>query len=394
MKLLDSMVTYDNRYRTRDGETFRFNLYVLFNRLKMPRGRPKSEKSDILEELFESKQNELILNNKVLPPTTAIWCEFNSYGNAKAIYTAALRWWKHRTTPSEINQNDTNASMEISLESKDESSTSLNSSAENEILTKKFSIVLSNEIWKTIEPCQTEYRRKINNTHKSGVRSYYVMKPGVWTNVISDRIADSRANIICNWSFDRAKVYLSSDVYVDITASCATCKAVLHGVVKNKPKNDVDPVRFSFSLQNFDEKRHKDKDTVKSVKNYGVRPYEYGTSSKTAMVLTRQRIKATTKMFEAPKGRQFTANAVRCAQYRNRLAKKLSSCPYTALEYLQASHSCVDTIHLNSRSPFACLYFSPSQLQLYTAYRRHNKYIKIYCDASGGIVFKLGMHCM
>ncbi len=361
--------------------------------MKMSRGRPKSEKSDILEQLFESQQDQIILNDKVVPPKTEIWSGFMQYGNPKAIYTAALRWWKER---SHVNQetilDDTKGSMEISLESKNDSS--LNSSGENIPSTKKFSVVLSNEVWKTIEPCQTVYRRKLDGTHKSGIRSYYTMKAGVWTNVLSDHIADCRANIICNWSFGRAKVYLSGEVYVDITAKCATCKAVLHGVVKSKPKNDIDPIRFNFSVQNFDEKRHMDKNTVKSVRNYGVRPYEYGKSSKTAMVLTRQRIKATTKIFEAPKGRQFTANAVRCAQYRNRLAKKLSTCPYTALEYLQASHSCVDTIHLNSRSPFACLYFSPSQLQLYTAYRRHNKYIKIIVDSSGGFVFRLGMHFM
>lgn len=367
-----------------------------FDRVKMPRGRPKSEKAEMLEDLFDLNVNQIITNNKVLPATTEIWEKFVTYGNAKTVYTAALRWWREKKEKIEhsiIQPDDTKVSMEISLDSRDEASTSLNSSSEVAVPTaKKFTIVLSNEVWKTIEPCQTVYRRKIDGTHKSGLRQYYVLKPGVWTNVLSDRIADSRANIICNWSFTRAKVYMNSDVYVDVIANCATCKAVLHGVIKNKPKNDSDPVKFNFSLQNFDEKRHNNKDCVKSVKNYGVRPYEYGTSSKTAMVLTRQRIRDTTKMFEAPKGKQFTANAVRCAQYRNRLSKKLSSCPHTALEYLQASHSWAHTIHMNSRNPFACLYFSPSQLQLYNVYRKYRKYIKICCDASGGIVFKLGIH--
>lgn len=203
---------------------------MLFNRLKMSRGRPKSEKKDILEQLFELKQEQIILNNKVVPPKSEIWNDFVEYGNIKAIYTTALGWWKEKlnvTEESTVNDaNDTRVSKEISLESRNDSS--LNSSGETIASTKKVSIVLSNDVWKTIEPCQTVYRRKIDNTRKSGMRQYYIMKAGVWTNVLSDRIADSRANIICNWSFGRAKVYVSGEVYVDITASCVTCKAVLH----------------------------------------------------------------------------------------------------------------------------------------------------------------------
>ena len=127
----------------------------------MSRGRPKSEKISILEQVFDSRQSEIIVNNKILPPKSEIWCEFNSYGNEKSIYTAAaLRWWRERSQAcQETTQNE--MSMEISLESKDHSSLCFNSSVESEASIKKFTVVLSNEVWKTIEPCQELYRRKI-----------------------------------------------------------------------------------------------------------------------------------------------------------------------------------------------------------------------------------------
>jgi len=112
--------------------------------------------------LFESNEENLVENDKVLPPTSAVWSGFTSYGQGQA-YTAALRWWSEKPdTNKGFHQNDTKASMEISMNSKDDSTTSSN--ATEEILTIKFSIVISNEVWKTIEPCQTVYRRKIDKT--------------------------------------------------------------------------------------------------------------------------------------------------------------------------------------------------------------------------------------
>lgn len=196
----------------------------------MSRGRPKSKSSDLLIEKFELFRDDIIQNEKVVPPSSEIWKNFGLKDiTNKAIYSAALRWFDKQcdSKDKEYLQCEPEISMEISLVSKDDSS--LNSTEEKEISAKKFSIVLSNDVWKTIEPCSTQYRRKIDETHKSGVRTYYILQPGVWSNVIADKIADSRADIICNFTFERSKVYQNGEFYVDITAKCATCKAVLHG---------------------------------------------------------------------------------------------------------------------------------------------------------------------
>lgn len=72
-----------------------------------------------------------------------------------------------------------------------------------------FNIHLSAEVWKSISPVPVSYNRKADRRHKGRTRTFMTLKKGVWTNVILERIAKHRKNLICDWYFNRAKVYVN-----------------------------------------------------------------------------------------------------------------------------------------------------------------------------------------
>lgn len=94
-------------------------------------------------------------------------------------------------------------------------------------------------------------------------------------------------------------------------------------------------------------------------------------------------------MFEAPKGRVISENAIRVGQYRQRQKDKLSDDPVISLQLLKASHAFGAMIHGIGLDPFFIMYGSPNQFLLFDAFTKNNKYTKATCDATGNIAHKL-----
>lgn len=219
------------------------------------------------------------------------------------------------------------------------------------------------------------------------MRTYYVLESGLWTNYLIQKIAEHRKNIICTWAFKRAKVYMESDNYVTLSANCTTCRAYLIGYVPKKPNPDEN-VKFSFKVINFNEEEHKL--GRKNVRICGKKAEDLFKSKEIASVLRRNEITASdAKMFDQPKGRDVSENAIRCGQYRYRQNQKLSSSPIQALEYLKESNTYGPMIHWISTAPFFIMYGSPNQFILYDAYRKHNPYTKLSLDGTASLVHKL-----
>lgn len=55
-----------------------------------------------------------------------------------------------------------------------------------------FTIFLSSKVWATIDPIPTKYARRSEGRKYRKVRVYYILQPGVWTNILIDRISRSR----------------------------------------------------------------------------------------------------------------------------------------------------------------------------------------------------------
>lgn len=345
-------------------------------------GRPGVIRRDQLIKIFESYREKIVRDNKVIVPSDKIWQDLSinivKNASAKSIYTAALRWWKEMTVKQTIDDSVVDGQSDCE-------DTSLSSVTNNKI---NFNVYLSGEVWQQISPVPQKYYRKKDRDHKGKSRTYLVLKPGIWTNVLIERIAEHRKNIICNWSFKRNKVSVSGNYFVVVTATCVTCSATLNGFIKDEPKHPRDRVKFCFVVRNFDKSRHQD--TNKTVRNTGTRANDVFSSTKPALYLHQKMSSKNTNMFEHPKGRQFTLNAIRCGKHRKKTAKKLSSCPYTAIMYIQAMNCYANTIHAVGISPFNVIYTSSDQIKLFKAYKLKNRYTRIQCDASGNLAHKLG----
>lgn len=225
---------------------------------------------------------------------------------------------------------------------------------------------ISKKNWEIIQPVPMNYNKKLSQSRKSSVRKYLVLPAGIWTNVIVDHIARHPKNIVCSFTFKRAKVHTNADNYITIHGKCATCKANLYGTIKEKPHENSDAVKISFILSDFNEKRHQGKNVA--VKNYGAKARKEYIGEESAKNIQRENIKKTKEMFKGSKGRPISRNAVQCGKYRKKLEEKLSSCPLTALQYLKHSKTHGKSIQAIGLDPFYVMYNTINQQRLYSAY--------------------------
>lgn len=350
---------------------------------------------DVLKKLIEHK-DEIIVDNKVVEPSNGIWLaiqvSLENKSTPKAIYNDALRWYAEQNKEKRGSDEGDGDIPGISIEMSESDSVESDVNSENEKPRHadiNFTVSLTNEIWKTIQPMPTEHRRK-DKSHKTNIRVYHKLAPGVWTNVLIDRIAQHRVNIPCTFAFKRCKVYENGKQYIVVSAKCTTCKALLIGEVTSKPNENDDFVKFKFTVRDFDAEIHKT--NHKNVRVGGSTANEIFSSSKKASVLKRDLTKkSNAKMFEQDKGRTVTENAIRCGQSRRRQNQKISTDPVTSLQLMKASNAYGSMIHCLAVDPFFVFYASKNQFMLFDAYKKKNKYTKITCDATGSIVHKLSM---
>lgn len=365
-------------------------------------GRKRAvEKSEVYK-VFEEYRFDIINGDKVLSEKLAesLWNQIrndkriNKKMTTGALYTEALRWHKETSKtdgspPAKtMEKKFKDISLELDLSENETTDSDRDTdSDENEPVDIYFTFTLSHEAWQAISPVSVQYERH-DKSHKSESRAYYVLPEGLWTNVMIERIAEHRKKIICTWAFDRNKVLVNGENYLTITAHCTTCRANLKGFVANEPKPD-EKVKFVFKVFNFNEQAHND--GRKNVRIGGKKAQDLFKSKEIASVLRRNEIVASgSKMFEEPKGRDVSENAIRCGQYRYRQSKKLSGSPIQALEYLKESNTYGPSIHWISTSPVSIIYGSTNQFVLFNAYRKANSYTKLCLDGTAGLVHKIG----
>lgn len=296
---------------------------------------------------------------------------------SKALYTAAKRWYLDDFKNSDTTLDTSN---EISRNE------CANTSASDDVNTIRFTVVLAPDVWNTIAPNEVTYHRNTDDTHNIKQRKELVLKPGVWTDVLVDRIAHNSKNIICEISFKRGKVTPNGQNFAKVIGKCVVCDASLIGVLETQPKLDED-VKFLFEMTGYDEKRHRE--TEKKVKVTGSKAKSLATSSKPAIVLHREMSAKSGEMFTKAKGRVPTANAIRNMQSRNRQKSHITNDPYLSLQLIKAAPNYKDYIHSIGIAPFSLIYGSPKQFQLYDMYTKRNKITKMSSDATGGLIRKL-----
>lgn len=369
--------------------------------LNMP-GRKQKPLSITIQSIFEENQSKIIdERKKVMPPASNIWetlrkgPEIAKKMSAKAIYSAALRWWTDKNENSDlgnisVESNPTNlADMSYETdppEASDSDGSYCSGDDKPRANDINFSISLSKDAWETIQPIATKNRRN-DKSHKVDQRTYYTLPPGLWTNILTDKIAQHRIKNPCTWSFKRAKVYPNGEKYIKFSAKCTTCDAYLIGELSKIPKKGEN-VKFKLTVREFNEEKHDE--TRKNVRIGASKAKELFTSQKKASVLKREMIQESgAKMFEADKGRSISENAIRAGQFRQRQLNKLSTEPLQALQFLKCSNTFGPMIHFIGADPFVVIYASANQFLLYNTYKKSNRYIKASADATGSVVHKL-----
>lgn len=363
-------------------------------------GRPKSESTFVLEKNFEIYQDKLLYSDgKLFPPKNGIWTKFRSEYNVqkteKVIYTAAAKWLKDKKKLIVREESETN-DISVEATSESEKSASDDDCSEDDwtdddrsgkTCVKNITINISSKIWEKIIPKEIECNRKIEGSHKSGIRTYITLEPGLWTTVFASEIS-KHDGIPCIWSFKRNKCYKSGEKYLEFMAKCNTCRALLVGVVKKKP--DVEDESVKINIQIFDIKLERHNKEAKKVKLTSRVAKQLYTQNKNASTIRRSLLKDSTKMFTEPTSRTMTANAVRCIKYRERKKEKFSECPITSLLYLKSSHLFMNCIQRIGMDPFYVFYCTPEQAKLFHEFKKRNEPLKVSCDATGGIVHKIG----
>lgn len=356
-------------------------------------GRPLLHKTLALQRLFELYNSELVVDGKVVSPKSQIWKEIcrkisETFPKTteKAVYTAALKWWNAVKTQSVSQSSFENLDISI-MEKSTDSVESINSIDKVRQTLVKFKIELSAKVWDTISPVERLYARK----SVKGVRSYKVLKPGVWTNVILDEITKKRPHIQCVWTFENNRCYNSGEDFLRLQAKCKVCSAIMCGVSEKDP-DEGESLMLNLEIRGISSRLHEKAPEQKTPKTRigGAYAKNLYAMDKPATGIVRNELKRKAKMFAKPYGRVPTANAIRCGKYRRRQKEKLSSDPYKALSYLKASNKYADTIHNIGMDNFYVTYSSPNQLKLFKAYKQKNRYTKLSCDATGGVANKLG----
>lgn len=163
--------------------------------------RTQDNLSDVYN-IFIEREEELIGDDgKVRAPSDIIWSiikrQHKIVKSEKALYTDCWKWNKNRQLSKEVSCEISGGSDEFFDESLNSlSELSLNDSDyEND--EKKdneqkiaFSITLTSSVWKTIEPVPKKYERAADQMHKKGKRVYLALKPGAWTSLLADKIAE------------------------------------------------------------------------------------------------------------------------------------------------------------------------------------------------------------
>lgn len=352
-----------------------------------------------LHKIFEERANEIIRDDgKVRAPSDKIWATLKRQHQIKksvaALYTAGWNWNKNLTKDKSL---DISAESDLFEEELDSSLNELSlddADYENE---KKhdnepkiaFSIKLTWDVWDSISPVPKNYNRAAEQSRKKGKRMRLVLKPGTWTSLFAEKIADHPKSIICNWSFKVGNVTATGRYYVSVLGYCVTCGSTLIGFLQNEPKKNEDVV-FKFVVKDFDHTKHQGEQ--KKVKVTGSQAQSLATSTKAAVVLHRNISAKSGAMFEASRGRVPSAHAIRNLQYRQRQKDKLSSDIFKSLFYLQNSPKYANVIHVIGYSSFYVMYGSPKQFSLYNMYLKRNKKAKLSCDATGGLVRTIGKY--
>lgn len=95
----------------------------------------------------------------------------------------------------------------------------------------KFNITFSIEEWKSIQPREKTY------IEKRGSRTYNILTPYEWSNVVQDHFF-LHTRLPCCLVFKKASVSISGLIFLSLDGRCSDCGSVFHGTIDSIPAVD------------------------------------------------------------------------------------------------------------------------------------------------------------
>lgn len=169
----------------------------------MAGGRPTEFSIEKKNEIFNEYSAQFIENGRIPPKNDPLWSLIKSTHNLPQVVTHASIYTAMAKKFRELLPKESSDIVSSDIVSSDVVSSD---DCLIEMPGKKFHINISAKNWEWIKPITAIYHRAEDNEHRKLNRSYNVLKPGVWTYVLSRAISRDRKDVPCRWTFKRCKV--------------------------------------------------------------------------------------------------------------------------------------------------------------------------------------------
>lgn len=95
----------------------------------------------------------------------------------------------------------------------------------------EFSITFSDNEWQAIKPKTRTYEEK------QGARTYQIMSPYEWTNIVQEHFF-MHTRLPCCLVFKKSYVNVNYGTYLSVRGHCSDCGSVFEGYIKQIPDDD------------------------------------------------------------------------------------------------------------------------------------------------------------
>lgn len=228
----------------------------------------------------------------------------------------------------------------------------------------------------------------VNYKNKGKKRSYAVLKPNSWTDVINDAFL-AKYKLSCNFIFKRNKVAVNtfdSQFFLTFNAKCKDKGCPLFGWSKNKPEKGH-PLKINIQAMDTrgQELEHTSKRPLKGEKRIIIGKdlsYDLSCNWRRNNVSNME-----FGQFSPPNLYNIEVLRKTKQEYKDKLLNITEKCHIISLVELKHNSQFAGSIHYICVVPFIVHYWSTHQLIIYKDLNK--SYLKVSIDATGGLVKKI-----
>ncbi|CAI6376027.1 unnamed protein product [Macrosiphum euphorbiae] len=342
----------------------------------MPRP-PSVLPTDIIKAI---EDNKMFFQSGIPVPSDLSWTKIantlNNLLTPKHLYTIV------KNNRYNVQQVLAKEHTELTIENISSEESEIESNECKEIM--KFNIVLTVDEWKEIGPKITKYNCQNKTFSKTNQKSYFVLEPYQWTNVIHKHF-HAHCGIPCAISYKRANVHPGGNMYLKIVGSCSSCNSRFTGEMENEPGENALIVISCKYEGMYKECKGTNKRRLIGRKRDELKNKLLKENMSASYI---QRIEAKEIMHFGEKEPSHipTLNSLRILKYKALQKENLHKDPIISISILKQTNNLNSTIRDIGYDRFYIHYWSGNELDVYRQYIKQNVNSVISIDATGGVV--------